>query len=274
MHENLPKLGVGLGYRYPLHQEILNHQNSIDFLEVITDQYLYSLPEKLESWLEIVQNFPLVTHGVSMSIGTAMPLNLDYINRLKSLIKATKTPWYSDHLCFTKVPEIDVEQLVPLWFTEESLNTVCQNIQELKRHITTPFLLENITYYFPIPNAEMTESQFITRVLQQTDCGMLLDVNNVHINSINLGYDPYKFLMSIPLDRVVQIHLAGGRKSQGIIIDTHDTSVHDTVWDLLKFVVANSSVKAISLEWDQNFPAFEHLIEHLNYARQILKQYS
>src|SRR5262249_22207600 len=156
-------------------------------------------------------------------------------------------------------PDTDVEQLTPLWFTEESLEAVCRNVRSLTARIPTPFLLENITYYFPIPCAQMTEPQFITRVLEDTDIGMLLDVNNGWVNSVNLGYDPYEFLESIPLERVVQIHIAGGKMSDGMLIDTHSATVNETVWGLLDHVLANAPVRAVSLEWDQDWPEFGHL---------------
>jgi uncharacterized protein (UPF0276 family) len=270
----VPKLGVGLGYRSPLYNDIMKNRASIDFLEVITDQYICATPEKVEQLVETGKHFPLIPHSVGMSVGTDMPMDGDYIRRTVEFVNKTDAYWFSDHLCFTKAPDVDIGQLTPLWFTEESVDVVCRNVNQLKEKTNKPFLLENITYYFPIPLSEMSEAQFITRVLEKADCGMLLDVNNVHINSLNIGFDPYEFLKSIPLERVVQLHIAGGTKIQGIIIDTHGSAVRKEVWEIVKFVVANAPVKGILLERDQNYPVFQELVDELNTARQILNQYS
>jgi uncharacterized protein len=206
-----------------------------------------------------------------MSIGTAEALSPDYLHRLAALTERVDAPWYSDHLSFTKVPETDIEQLTPLWFTQESLATVCRNLRQLSGVIgDKQFLLENITYYFPVPGSEITEAEFITRVLNDTDTGLLLDVNNVWVNSLNLGFDPYEFLDSIPLERTVQIHLAGGRYVRDLLVDTHSAPVHETVWEMLGYVLDRAPVKAILLEWDQDWPEFSVLLDHLDRARAIL----
>jgi uncharacterized protein (UPF0276 family) len=269
---DMPNLGVGLGYRVPLHHDILANADRIDFLEVISDQYLYAPPEKVDRLLKLRESFPLIPHGVGMSIGTADALSLDYLGRLATLAERVEAPWYSDHLSFTKVPETDVEQLTPLWFTQESLATVCRNLRQLAGVIGgRQFLLENITYYFPVPGHDMTEAEFITRVLDDTDTGLLLDVNNVWVNSVNLSFDPYEFLDSIPLERTVQIHLAGGRYVRGMLVDTHSTPVNEQVWEMLRYVLDRAPVKAILLEWDQDWPEFSVLLDHLERARGILR---
>jgi uncharacterized protein (UPF0276 family) len=168
---------------------------------------------------------------------------------------------------------VDIGQLSPLWFTEQTVEAVCRNVRRVKAKTDTTFLLENITYYFPIPLSQMSEAEFITQVLEKADCGMLLDVNNVHINSVNLGFDPYEFLESIPLDRVVQIHIAGGKWLYGMIVDTHGAAIRNEVWELLKFVVARAPVKGILLERAQGFPPFRELLDELDTARRILNTY-
>jgi uncharacterized protein (UPF0276 family) len=207
-----------------------------------------------------------------MSIGTADALSQDYLTRLAALTERVAAPWFSDHLSFTKVPETDVEQLTPLWFTRESLAAVCRNLRQLAGVIPgRQFLLENITYYFPVPGSDMTEAEFITRVLEDTDTGLLLDVNNVWVNSVNLGFDPQEFLDSIPLERTVQIHLAGGRYVKDMLVDTHSAAVNETVWEMLGYVLDRAPVKAILLEWDQDWPEFTVLLNHLARAREMLR---
>jgi uncharacterized protein len=270
MHD-LPHLGVGLGYRVPLHDDILANSSRIDFLEFVSDQYLYAPPEKVDRLVALRESFPLIPHGIGMSIGTADALSSDYLRRLRTLADRVDAPWFSDHLSFTKVPETDVEQLTPLWFTQGSLAAVCRNLRQLGSVITRPFLLENITYYFPVPGSDMTEAEFLTRALNDTDTGMLLDVNNIWVNSVNLGFDPYEFLDGIPLERTVQIHLAGGRYVRGMLVDTHSAPVHEDVWAMLGYVLDRAPAKAILLEWDQDWPEFTVLLDHLERARAILR---
>jgi uncharacterized protein len=270
--DNPPYLGVGLGYRVPLHDDILANADRIDFLEFISDLYLYAPPERVDRLAALRESFPLIPHGVGMSIGTAGSLSADYLHRLAALVQRVDAPWFSDHLSFTRVPDTDVEHLTPLWFTEESLASVCRNLRQVNDVIADRlFLLENITYYFPMPGNEMTEAEFVTRVLQDGGAGLLLDVNNVYVNSVNLGFDPYEFLASIPLERTVQIHLAGGRYVKDVLVDTHSDPVHETVWEMLDYVLDRAPVKAILLEWDQDWPEFGVLLDHLDRARAMLR---
>jgi uncharacterized protein (UPF0276 family) len=271
MHDEQPRLGVGLGYRLPLHDDIIKNADRIDFLEFISDQYLYGSSEKLDRLDALREHFPLIPHGVGMSIGTAQRLDDDYLNRLELVADRVGAPWFSDHLSFTKVPETDVDQLTPLWFTDESLATVCRNLRQVKSVIDRPFLLENITYYFTLPDNDMTEAEFVTRVLEDTDTGLLLDVNNVWVNSVNHRFDPYEFLDAIPVERTVQIHLAGGKQVRDMVVDTHSTPVSEPVWDLLAYVLDRAPVKAILLEWDQDWPEFGVLLDHLDRARAMLR---
>lgn len=269
--EELPKLGVGLGYRVELHDDIVANAGKIDFLEVISEQFIRRTPEVLARAEALRERFPIIPHGVELSVGTAAGIVPAYLEELARFVERMDAPWFSDHLAFTRVPSADIGQLTQLWFTRESLDAVVRNVQQIKARIGTPLLLENITYYFRLPHAEMTEAEFVTRVLDETDCGMLLDVNNVHINAMNLEFDPYAFLESLPLHRVAQIHLAGGVKVGGMVVDTHSTAVREEVWDLLAFVAERAPLKGIILEWDQDFPSFDVLLAHLDRARAVME---
>ena len=273
MFNNLPHLGVGLGYRSPLHREIARNPGKIQFLELVTDQFLYTPEDKLSAFLDSVRDFPLIPHSVAMSVGADMPLDFDYLRRNATFVERTSAPWFSDHLCFTKVAGVDLGQLTPLSFDEETVEVVCRNVAAVKRTCDRPFLLENITYYFALGSGEMTESQFITKVLQKSDCGLLLDLNNVYLNSINIGYDPYQFLRELPLDRAVQVHLAGFETEDGMLIDTHAAPVSKEVWELLKFVCAKADVRGILLERDENLDDFGSILEELDIARDILRRF-
>jgi uncharacterized protein len=266
----LPVLGVGLGYRAELHEQILAHAGEIDFLEIITEQFIRRSPEVRERALALRERTTLIPHGVELSIGTAAGVDPEYLDELARFVDLLAPPWFSDHLAFTRVPRADLGQLTQLWFTEESLDVVRRNVRTVRERIAVPLLLENITYYFDLPLAEMSEARFTTRALEETGCGMLLDVNNVHINATNLGFDPYAFLEGLPLERVVQIHLAGGIRVGPMIVDTHSSAVREEVWDLLAFVLERAPVKGIILEWDQDFPEFSVLLRHLERARGLM----
>jgi uncharacterized protein (UPF0276 family) len=270
---SLPALGVGLGYRAELHEQIGEHRDSIDCLEIVTDQFLFAGPARRTALATLANEWPVVPHGVGLSIGSAAGLSTEYLARLRSLLADLSPPWFSDHLSFCRVPEVDIEQLTPLWFTEETLATVCANIRRLQSEVDTPLALENITYYFALHGADMPEAEFLSRVLEETDIGLLLDVNNVHINSMNLHFDPWEFITSIPLERVVQVHIAGGAPARGMIVDTHGAPVRKEVWDLLDYVIAHSSVRAVTLEWDQAFPPFQDILGHLERARSLWQRH-
>jgi hypothetical protein len=268
-------LGVGLGYRATLHEQILNARGRIDFLEAIADHYIYdATPERLKDLREASVDMPIVSHNLSLSVGTAEPIDADYLAKTAAFVESVDAPWYSDHLCMTKVEPVDLGSLTPLWFTEEVVDNVVANARTVKRAVPgRQFLLENITYYVAMPESTMTESAFIRRVLEQADCGLLLDVNNVYINSRNLGYDPYQFLQELPLERVVQVHIAGFEEGQSLIVDTHDQAVSDEVWKILDYVCRHSPVRGISLERDSNYPEFSVILDELDHARRILRSH-
>lgn len=267
-----PFLGSGLGYRHQLHEQIVANREKIDFLEIITDQFMYSPRAKYDHFREETRFFTLIPHNVGFSVGTDAPIDPDYIRRTAQIIEDFNSPWASDHLSQTKTPELDIGQLTPLWFTSELINTVTRNVKSIEKALGVPFLLENITYYFPLSGPEMTEAQFLTRVLESCDCGLLLDLNNVYINSRNHGYDPIEFLESIPLQRVRQIHYAGFAIEDEMIIDSHSSRTADDVWALLSWVSSRIDVPAVSLEWDEHFPAFEVLLEEVDTARSIVNE--
>jgi uncharacterized protein len=267
---NLSGIKVGLGYRRPLHNDILNNSAQIDFLEVISDQFMYSREDQVSPLLSLADKFPLIPHSIGLSVGTASPIDESYVTRLAKLIEKLNPPWHSDHLCLTRVPEADVEQLTPLWRTWEALDVVCDNIATIQSLIPRPLLLENITYYFDLPAGDLTEVEFLNAVLQRSRCDLLLDVNNVYTNSINLNFNATSFLESISLDRVKQIHLAGGEWNGTLLIDTHSRSVPDRVWELLQFVLSRCRPEAISLEWDSDFPPFSTILAQLERVRRIV----
>ena len=274
MYSDIPTIGVGIGWRKEIAKEIMLHREHIDWCEVIAEHYINVTLDKLDQLSSLAKTFPIVPHCIDLSIGTDTPVEPEYLDGLSALVERVDAPWFTDHLCFTRVQGYNLGQLTPLQFSEETVEIVGRKIRQLKEKVPKPFLLENITYYFEFPGSEMAEPAFIRRVLENADIGMLLDLCNLYINSINHRYDPYEFLRLIPLDRVVQLHIAGGHQHHAKWIDSHSHAVHAEVFRLLEFVVTHAPVKGILLERDDNFPAsFQELIADLAEARAIFRRY-
>lgn len=270
MKNRIPHLGVGLSYRSNIHDEIVRSRERIDFLEVIPDQFIYSNERAVASVLAELEGFPLVSHSVNLSIGTAAALDRDYLERVVGFVKKTNSVCYSEHVCFTRVPGIDLGQLSPLQFTREMVEVVCRNVREVRSALgDVPFYLENISYYLDVPGAEMTEAEFLSSIIEKSGCGMLLDVNNLFVNSVNRRYDPYHFLRRIPLDAVEIIHLAGHKKQGAIMLDSHDGPSSREVWELLEWTLGETSVKAILFEQDENLEDFDLILEQVAKARRL-----
>lgn len=271
--QDLPVLGIGIGYRPELHREQSRYEDRIDWFELIADRYLRSVPESIERALEMLGRHPLIPHGLEMSVGTDEPLDPGYLGEVNELVHALGAPFYSDHLCMTKAGGLEIGQLTPLPFTEATAERCAAKARQVQRALGVPFLLENISYGFAFPSP-MSEAGFIRRVVTDADCGMLLDLANVFINSQNHRYDPYAFLDALPLERVIQVHLAGGEVHAGRWVDSHSQSVdaHPEVWKLLEFVVQRAPVRAILIERDQNFPTeFAEMLEDIEHAREIFR---
>ena len=229
--------------------------------------------ERLERAL---QSFPLVTHGINLSVGSTDDLNHDYLDSIKKLLDKINAPWWSDHLCFTSVEGVYMHDLLPLPFTKEAVNHVAQRVKYVQEYIGRPFLLENISFYMHLPGCEMTDAQFLAEVLEKADCGLLLDVNNVYVNSVNHGFDALEYLKQLPIERTVQMHIAGhskrGNLQSDALIDTHGAKVIPPVYDLLRHILKQIEVKAVMLERDQNYPEFQELIDELNMTRKIASE--
>jgi uncharacterized protein (UPF0276 family) len=252
---SLPFLGVGLAFRQALEQQIWANQASVGWLEVTAEHYMSGLPECMEALRKLLRAFPVIPHGIELSIGSDGDLDCAYVTSLAKLIEEINAPWFSDHLCFTKAGGIALGQLMPLPRTRECAMTVARKAQSLQGEVGIPFLLENIAYYLDLPS-ELSEAQFISEVMEHCECGLLLDLTNVFINSLNHRFDTLVFVDSIPLERVVQIHLAGGEPSQAVFMDSHSAPVHEEVFGLLRYVSDRTpNLKGISIERDGNFPA-------------------
>lgn len=267
--QNLPKLGVGIGFRENFRADIFLHQTKINFLEITTDHYLDARPQKLEELKLLKDHFPLIPHSLELSLGSAEGINEDYLEKVAEVVEFVEPAWFSDHICFTKSGGIKIGHLAPVPFTDESLKVLVKNISKVKKLIKTPFILENITYMMRFPSSEMSEGEFITRLLQETGCGLLLDVTNLYINSKNFGYDWRAFLDDIPIERIVQLHFVGLHKHNNYLIDAHAHKTQDDIWNVFEEVCRRADVKGAVLERDENFPPFEEILEELKIAGRL-----
>lgn len=270
LKKRLPTLGIGLGLRRELAQDIFEHSDRIDWLEFVPENYM-SLGGAAKERLHAANSlYPLVSHGINLSVGSTDDINQEYIASLKKMLDAVDSPWWSDHLCFTSFGGVYMHDLLPLPFSRDAVKHVAQRARVMQEMVGRPFLFENISFYMNMPGAELTEAQFLSEVLEQSDCGLLLDVNNVYVNSLNHGFDPYEFLDQIPLERTVQIHIAGHSNKESIVIDTHGAPVVQPVFELLRYVLERTSVNAVMLERDQNFPEFAELLAELDQIRSVV----
>lgn len=271
---DLPVLGVGIGWRKEIQQEILANSQHIDWLEIITEHYISQTEDRFRYLRQLAKSMPVIPHGIDLSIGTDVPVEDEYLESLSEIVEGLDAPWFTDHLCFTRVPGVNVGQLTPLQFSKTNVEIVVRKVNQIKSRIKRPFLLENITYQFKIPGGELQEAEFLTRVLEESDIGLLLDVTNLFINSSNHGYDPYRFLEAIPIERVVQLHVAGGEHYNNRWYDTHSMPVHEEVFDLVEYIVSHAPVKGILLERDANYPdSFQELIDDLCRVREVFGRY-
>jgi uncharacterized protein len=265
----LPCLGVGLGYREPFRSDLFLHQTEVDFLEITADHYMDAAPEKLRELELLAEHFTLIPHGLDLSLGSADGVDAVYLEKFAALIERLNPPWWSEHIAFTRAGGVHIGHLAPLPFTREAVATLRRNIAAVRQSIATPLILENITFVVSLPGAEMSEAEFLNEVLEQTDCGLLLDVTNLHINAANHRYDPLAFLEKLPMERIIQLHFVGGDEQNGILIDSHSQPASPEVWTLLERIVEGAPVRGIILERDENLPPFSDLLGELERARGI-----
>lgn len=217
----------------------------------------------------ILDLYPVVQHGVSLSIGSPDPIDFSYLKKLKKLALKTKTPWISDHLSWGKLPGAHFHDLLPLPYTKEVVTYVSERAKIVQDYLEIPFALENLSSYVSFKDDQMTEWEFYSEIVQKANIFMMLDVNNIYVSSINHNFEPQKYYNNIPLDRVVQIHLAGHRSKGNYLLDTHDTYVCDEVWDIYASIYPKTKGVSTLLEWDDNFISFEATCNEALKAKQF-----
>ncbi|GAA0530457.1 UPF0276 protein [Saccharopolyspora subtropica] len=266
---DLGRLAFGVGLRTPHLEHIRRERPAVDFFEAISENHLDPHGHRRWALEEVADRYPVVLHGVSMSIGSTDPLDLDYLERLRRLAEATGARWVSDHVCWTGVLGINTHELLPLPLTEEALTHVVRRVRAAQDVLGRRLVLENPSTYVQFTGATMTEWEFLARLAEDADCGLLLDVNNVHVSARNHDFDPLEYLRALPHDRVVQLHLAGHTDHGTHIIDTHDAPVADPVWELYREAVRLTGGVPTLLEWDDRIPEFPVLEAELAKARRV-----
>lgn len=269
----LAPLGSGLGYRPQFRADLFANRDRVDFLEITADHYFDASPEKLAELDLLKAHFPLVVHGLDLSIGSAEGIDPAYFDKLARVIARVDPPWWSEHLCFTRAGGISIGHLAALPHTQEAIEAVARNVETVRKHVKAPLVLENVTTVVRFPGAEMEEPEFLTRVLEATGCFWLCDVANMHVNAVNFGVDLDTEFESWPWDRLVQIHYAGGRWRDGALIDSHDSATSEAVWALFDRVVVRAPVKGVILERDERLPPFGELLGEIERARATLNEH-
>lgn len=261
--------GFGLGLRPDHYEDILAGPRRVDWFEAISENYMVGGGKPLHFLDRIRADYPMVMHGVSLSIGSTDPLDQDYLRDLKTLADRIEPAWFSDHLCWTGVHGKNMHDLLPLPYTEEALDHVVDRVRQVQDRIRRPMLLENVSSYVTFAQSALTEWDFLAEVARRADCHILLDVNNIYVSAFNHGFDPRAYLAAIPIDRVRQIHLAGHSNYGNHIIDTHDQDVIDPVWSLYADAIGRLGPVATMIERDANIPPYEALVDELGQARTV-----
>lgn len=269
-NSRLPKLGVGLGYRDSYRTDVFRNLSQIDFLEITADHFFDPKPQSSELLNLLSKHIPVIPHGLALSLGSADGLDLEYLKKLKELIHRVDPPWWSEHIAFTRAGGIDIGHLTPLPKTRESLRCLKGNIRVAMDEIGKPLILENITQTIRFPQDTYDEASFLGDLVHENDCGLLLDVTNLYINSVNHRFDPMDVLHRLPHDRIVQLHFVGFHREGETLIDSHAQPTNPEIWHLLEEVVKFADVRGAILERDEDLPPFEDLLGELERMHTIM----
>ena len=262
--------GVGIGLRIPHYEHIFAHQPAVDWFEIISENYMIDGGRPLHMLDRIMERYKVVQHGVSMYFGSAQAPDREHLRRLKTLVKRTKTPWLSDHLCWGSIDGTYSHDLLPLPYTWEAVEKTAARIREVQDFLEIPVAVENVSSYAEFVASEMTEWEFLNEVVERADCGILLDVNNIYVSSVNHDFAPMDYVNAVPAERVAQIHIAGHSKYRKYILDTHDHPVIDPVWKLYDRAIQRAGHTATLLEWDDHIPSFNEVRDEALTADKFL----
>lgn len=272
---DIPALGVGLGLRRAHFGALLSDlPPEIEWFEIAPENYINIGGWVYRDFEALASMRPIITHSVSISLGSLDPLNDIFLKQLKSFIDEHQIPIASDHICFSSYKGVQFDDLLPLPFTEEAVKHTAGRIREVQEILEIPFAVENISYYAPSGAPDMSEPEFIRAVIEESGSYLLLDVNNIYVNSVNHAFDPYAYIEQLPLDRIAYVHVAGHlQKKKDFIIDTHGDAVAGPVWKLLDHLAGLTQLPSVMIERDQDIPPIEELIDELKQVRVILDRH-
>ncbi|MBT3010485.1 MAG: DUF692 domain-containing protein [Candidatus Thiodiazotropha sp. (ex Lucina aurantia)] len=264
-----PFLGYGLGLRRQHYDDVLESRPDVDWFEIISENYMVDGGKPLHYLSRIRERYPMVMHGVSMSIGSIEPLDYTYLKKLKELIERVEPMWFSDHLCWTGVNKLNLHDLLPLPYTEEALDHVVERITRVQDYLGRQMLLENVSSYISYSESQLSEWEFLREVVERADCLVLLDINNIYVSAYNHNFDPSDFVRAMPSERIYQIHLAGHTQEENLIIDTHDHPIADPVYELYAEAIQRFGRVSTMIERDDNIPPLADLLRELDRVRRI-----
>ena len=265
----LPHLGFGLGLRTAHYEEILSERPRVDWFELLSENYFAGGGKPLYYLDRIREDYPVVMHGVALSIGSTDPLDRGYLGALKALADRVEPHWISDHLCWTGVAGRNSHDLLPLPYSEEAIEHVAGRVLQVQDFLGRRILLENVSSYVSWRDGAVSEWEFLAEIARRADCLILLDVNNIYVSAFNHGFDAEHYLAGIPVERVQQIHLAGHTNCGDYIIDTHDHPIIDPVWQLYAKAVARFGPASTMIERDDAIPPLAELVAELDQARRV-----
>jgi hypothetical protein len=251
---------------------ILDRKPVVGWFEIISENYMVDGGRPLAVLDRILELYKVVQHGVSMYLGSAEALNREHLRRLKTLVRRTRTPWLTDHLCWGSVDGRYTHDLLPMPYTFEAAKITARKIRQAQDFLEVPIAVENVSSYAEFHISEMTEWEFLNEVVERANCGILLDVNNIYVSSRNHDFDPYEYLNAVPPERVAQIHIAGHSHFEKYILDTHDHPVIGPVWKLYERAIERSGPVPTLLEWDDRIPSFDELHAEARKAEKYLDQ--
>jgi uncharacterized protein (UPF0276 family) len=266
-----PFLGFGLGLRKEHYEVVLADKPKVDWFEILTENYLVEGGKPLYFLDKIRADYPVVLHGVSLSIGSVDPLDFAYLTKVKALIERVEPAWVSDHLCWTGMDGCNLHDLLPLPYTEEALRHVVRRVEQVQEFWGQRILLENVSSYMGYASSSMSEWEFLSAVAEQADCWILLDLNNLYVNARNFGFNPLVYLAALPPERVFQFHLAGHTDLGELVLDTHDHPICDEVWALLVAAARKFGPVSTMIERDADIPPVAELLGELEYARRLVQ---
>lgn len=268
----LKPLGAGIGLRREFYETLPRTERPLDWVEIVPENFLTLGGRSQRALDATAERWRTLPHGVGLNIGGPDPLDDDYVTRLAALVKRLDAPFFSDHLCYSRLGGVYLHDLLPLPFNEEAVEYVVPRVREVMDRVGRPFLLENPSYYARMPGGTLAEATFLRRIAEEADCGLLLDVNNIYVNAQNHSYEPRAFVDALPLERVVQLHLAGHERRPDVIIDTHGAPVCDEVWELYRYVLERTGPVSTLIEWDQFIPSLDAVLDEADQARGALRE--